>query len=205
MNHDPLQSKVSSPRRRALAWSTLARRGASALMVLLLGLVLWTFGEDRRGPDAQANAASWGHEALDTEPATLADWLPLAPANACGLGGSSCFKCHNGKRAGLPNMDQKKAPWHAQHSKVNNSCVGCHKGKRAAAPRSDPGKGPWHAQHAKVNNTCVGCHRGNPRVMKEDIAHAKMVAKPRDDSAGTCAGCHTSDLAKVKSAYTGGK
>lgn len=173
MNHDPLQSKVSSPRRRALAWSTLARRGASALMVLLLGLVLWTFGEGRRGPDAQANAASWGHEALDSEPATLADWLPLAPANACGLGGSSCFKCHNGKRA--------------------------------AAPRSDPGKGPWHAQHAKVNNTCVGCHRGNPRVMKEDIAHAKMVAKPRDDSAGTCAGCHTSDLAKVKSAYTGGK
>ena len=92
---------------------------------------------------------------------------------ACGLGASSCFKCHNGKRAG--------------------------------APKSDASSAPWHAQHAKVNNSCVGCHRGNPRVMKDDVAHAKMVAKPRDDGAGTCAGCHSADLAKVKTAYTGGK
>ncbi len=155
----------------------LLRRAASAVALLVLGAVLWTVGPDRRGPAGADPDATWGQEALqstsDAATESLADWLPMAPANACGLGASSCFKCHNGKRAG--------------------------------APKSDPGSAPWHAQHAKVNNSCVGCHRGNPRVMKDDVAHAKMIAKPRDDAAGTCAGCHTADLAKVKTAYMGGK
>ena len=175
----PTPSTVSppgpSPRIRSLR--TMARRAASTLALFTLGLVLWTVGPDRRGPAAVETEAAWGQEALlasdDSAAAGLADWLPMAPANACGLGASSCFKCHNGKRAG--------------------------------APKSEPASAPWHAQHAKVNNSCVGCHRGNPRVMKDDVAHAKMVAKPRDDSAGTCAGCHSADLAKVKTAYSGGK
>lgn len=153
------------------------RRAASILALFALGLVLWTVGPDRRGPTASDADLAWGQEALqesaESPGQAKADWLPMAPANACGLGASSCFKCHNGKRAG--------------------------------APKSDAGTAPWHAQHAKVNNSCVGCHRGNPRVMKDDVAHAKMVAKPKDDSAGTCVGCHSADLAKVKTAYTGGK
>lgn len=156
------------------AWRRSLHRAASLALALLLGVVLWTFGAPRGVSDAPQSVAAWGDEALQTEPAARTDWLPLAPANACGLGASSCFKCHNGKRAALPV--------------------------------SDPAKGPWHLQHSKVNNSCVGCHHGNPRVMKEDVAHTKLVAKPRDDTAGSCAGCHTSDLNKVKNAYAqGGK
>ncbi|MFO1298461.1 MAG: hypothetical protein U1F25_19670 [Rubrivivax sp.] len=37
--------------------------------------------------------------------------------------------------------------------------------------------------------------------MKDDVAHTKMLAKPRDDSGGSCGTCHTADLAKIKTAY----
>ncbi|MFO1218347.1 MAG: hypothetical protein U1E89_08265 [Burkholderiaceae bacterium] len=140
---------------------------------MLLALLLWSAGFDRRDADARADAAGWGGEAAQALAEDPLHWLPITPANACGLGASSCFKCHNGKRA--------------------------------AAPAADPAKAPWHVHHAKVNNSCAGCHKGNPRVMKEDIAHTKMLAKPRDDSGGACSGCHASDLAKVQTAYTGGK
>ncbi len=155
------------PRRRTLQRWIMA--GVSAV----LGLLLWTVDFDRRDPQSRAGAAGWGSEAADAQSVDPLHWLPLAPANACGLGASSCFKCHNGKRA--------------------------------PAPASDPAKAPWHAHHAKVNNSCVGCHKGNPRVMKEDVAHAKLLPKPRDNAGGSCATCHTSDLDKVQAAYTGGK
>ena len=174
MNPKPFPPENRTLPSRAGGWRRSLRRVASIALTLTLGLALWLFGADRRAGDAPQTVAAWGDEALQAQPNSLADWLPLAPANACGLGASSCFKCHNGKRA--------------------------------AAPNADPAKAPWHAQHSKVDNSCAGCHRGNPRVMKEEVAHTKMVAKPRDDSAGTCAGCHTSDLAKVKTAYVqGGK
>ena len=177
MNSKPSEHPGRTSARRCGIWQRPLRRAASLALALLLGLALWTFGAPRGAPDAAQSAGAWGDEALQAEPgaaAAVADWLPLAPANACGLGASSCFKCHNGKRAALPT--------------------------------ADPVKGPWHLQHSKVNNSCVGCHHGNPRVMKEDVAHNKLVAKPRDDTAGSCAGCHTGDLDKVKNAYAqGGK
>ena len=145
-------------------------RGGVLLSVLGLGMVLM-YGLAGKSGDEQARQAAngWGGETAAALAEGTSRLSPISLANACGLGASSCFKCHNGKRAGLPNMDSKKAPWHAQHRKVNNSCVGCHK--------------------------------GNPRIMKEDLAHAKMIAKPRDNSADSCASCHTSDLAKVQGAY----
>lgn len=151
------------------------RRTVTTLALLALAVLLWAVQFDRRDLEARGVAAGWGAESIDVAASDPLHWLPMAPANACGLGASSCFKCHNGKRA--------------------------------AAPTSDPVKAPWHATHAKVNNSCVGCHKGNPRVTKEDVAHAKMVAKPRDNSAQSCATCHTSDLAKVQDAYAnvGGK
>lgn len=170
----PTPHQPSSPRTGPATsrWRRLARRAASTLMVAALGLLLWTFGADPRGPEATTVAGAWGDEAAQARPTTMADWLPMAPANACGLGASSCFKCHNGKRAG--------------------------------APKADPAKSPWHAHHAKVDNSCVGCHKGNPRVMKDDVAHKNMLKTPRDDSGGSCAGCHTADLDKVKTAYASG-
>jgi hypothetical protein len=145
-------------------------RGGVLLSVLGLGIVLLSGLSGKTGEEATQQAANgWGGEAVVAIAEGATQISPFALANACGLGASSCFKCHNGKRAGLPNMDQKKAPWHAQHSKVNNSCVGCHK--------------------------------GNSRIMKEELAHAKMVAKPFDNKTDSCASCHTSDLAKVQGAY----
>ncbi len=163
MNREPIP-RTPRAAGRPSAW----RRRVSVLGIAVLGLSLWLFGADPRGSDRPA----WGDESAQAPESSALAWLPLAPANACGLGASSCFKCHNGKRAG--------------------------------APTADPAKAPWHAQHAKVNNSCVGCHGGNPRVMKEDVAHTKMVAKARDESSGNCGACHTSDLAKVKTAYLQG-
>ena len=140
------------------------------LSVLGLGVAVVSSLADRHVGQAEELAASgWGGEATVALVEGASRLSPIALANACGLGASSCFKCHNGKRA--------------------------------AAPGSDPAKSPWHAQHAKVNNSCVGCHKGNSRIMKEDIAHAKMVAKPRDNTADACGGCHKGDLAKVQGAY----
>jgi len=146
---------------RRWAWRSGLLSALAIGMALLAGLGTATRDE----PDAQA-AAGWGAEAVSALADSASRVSPIPLANACGLGASSCFKCHNGTRAKAPDT-----------------------------------KSPWHAQHAKVNNSCAGCHKGNPRIMKEDLAHAKMVAKPRDDSAGSCAGCHASDLSKVQGAY----
>ena len=164
---------MTAPQKKPKSARVRFGRAASLAVLMMLGFVLWFAGGDTRHDDMAQASAGWGQAAADATPGTHAlQWLPMAAANACGLGASSCFKCHNGKRA--------------------------------SAPANDVTKSPWHAQHAKVNNSCTGCHKGNPRVMKEDVAHAKMIAKPRDDSEGSCAGCHSADLVKVKAAYAAG-
>lgn len=145
-------------------------RGSVLLSVLGLSMAIVSNIADRTIRNVERQAATgWGGEAVVAIADQAVLLSPIAVANACGLGASSCFKCHSGKRAAAPNMDAKAAPWHAQHSKANNSCVGCHK--------------------------------GNPRIMKEDMSHAKMIAKPYDNSADSCAVCHAGDLDKVQSAY----
>jgi hypothetical protein len=37
--------------------------------------------------------------------------------------------------------------------------------------------------------------------MKQEVAHAKMLAKPRDNTGEACGGCHKGDLDKVQGAY----
>jgi hypothetical protein len=135
-----------------------------------LGLVVALLaGNGKTGaPEAPQAATGWGSESIAVLQSGLSKVSPISLANACGMGASSCFKCHNGKRAGAPNMDETKAPWHTHHKKVNNSCVGCHK--------------------------------GNPRIMKEDMAHAQMSKSPKG-GAESCGGCHKGDLAKVEEAY----
>jgi len=145
-------------------------RGGVMLSVLALGFALVSGLGAKHAEQAEAVAAEgWGAEATMVLAENASRFSPISLANACGLGASSCFKCHNGKRA--------------------------------AAPSTDPAKSPWHADHAKVNNSCVGCHKGNARIMKEETAHAKMVAKPRDNTSESCGGCHKGDLAKVQGAY----
>ena len=142
---------------------------AGAVLTFLGVAIVMLAGNARMSEPVEAQAASgWGAESLAALQDGLSKVSPIALANACGMGASSCFKCHNGKRASAPSMDDAKAPWHTHHKKVNNSCAGCHK--------------------------------GNPRLMKEDMAHDKMIKSPRD-GAESCGGCHKGDLAKFEAPY----
>ena len=150
------------------SWFGKWLRAGMVFSILTLGVALLATGGKPSDGANTAESPAWGSESLAELRGGLDRISPIALANACGMGASSCFKCHNGKRAGAPNMD--------------------------------PAKAPWHVQHKKVNNSCVGCHKGNPRLMKEDMAHAGMLKGPRA-GAEACGNCHTSDLAKFEAAY----
>ncbi len=76
----------------------------------------------------QAPSAGWGQEVLAVAREQAFELTPFSIANACGIGASSCFKCHNGTRASAPKSDKATNPWHPDHKTVNDSCVGCHGG-----------------------------------------------------------------------------
>lgn len=112
------------------SWQKLKHgmRTALALSVMAVG-VSWLVltGPDFPAPEghvANAQQSGWGSESLAELQQGLQKISPIAMANACGMGASSCFKCHNGKRAKAP----QEGKWHVNHKKVNGSCVGCHKG-----------------------------------------------------------------------------
>jgi hypothetical protein len=145
-------------------------RGGVMLSLLGLGVAVFAGVAGKHAEEMEMSGAEgWGAETVVAIAEGAERISPIALANACGLGASSCFKCHNGKRADAPGMD--------------------------------PVKSPWHAQHSKVNNSCVGCHKGNSRIMKQEVAHAKMLTKPRDNTADACGSCHKGDLTKVQGAY----
>lgn len=85
----------------------------------------------------------------------------IKPANACGLGASSCFKCHNGQRAPVPGADPAKDPWHVQHASVNNSCVGCHAGNPRLMKESMAHSGLLADPRATPDKSCAACHQGS--------------------------------------------
>lgn len=106
----------------------------------------------------------WGSESLAEVHQKAGVFSLIGVANACGLGASSCFKCHNGSRAEKPG--------------------------------SDPVKSPWHVQHDSVNNSCAGCHNGNPRIIRKQMAHRKLIANPVNTPEQSCASCHSGDESK---------
>lgn len=132
---------------------------------VLLG-ALWSGLGDEAAETPLRNAATpptpagaeWGQAAMQALQRHVLEGLPISVANACGLGASSCFKCHNGQRA--------------------------------PEPGSDPATAPWHVQHQKVNGSCVACHQGNPRLMKKNIAHNKLVPNPISKPQESCFSCH---------------
>lgn len=101
----------------------------------------------------------WGREAIEDLREYAAALSPIASANACGLGASSCFKCHNGTRASVPKMDAQKAPWHLEHKSVNGSCVGCHKGKDRLIKKELAHEGMIIDSRLKVVEACDVCHK----------------------------------------------
>ncbi len=108
------------------------------------------------GPDH--TPAAWGDEVLTDLSGRVVAALPVRVANACGLGASSCFRCHNGKRAPAPGEDTARQPWHADHKKVNNSCGGCHQGNPRLMKQSIAHKGLIANPVADPGEACVGCH-----------------------------------------------
>ena len=109
---------------------------------------------------AQENSADdgWGAEALEIIHTQAQQLSPITLANACGLGASSCFRCHNDKRAKAPNYSPVDAPWHAQHKSVNYSCTGCHQGNPRILKQEIAHKNLIVNAAAAPEKTCATCH-----------------------------------------------
>ena len=118
-------------------------------------------GGDRAGDRVSGDATyAWGDEMLADIHEHVINGLPIRIANACGLGASSCFKCHNGKRAAAPAMDAVKNPWHDQHQRVNGSCVGCHQGNPRLMKQDIAHSGMVANPISKPETSCFVCHEG---------------------------------------------
>jgi hypothetical protein len=121
--------------------------------------VMLSTGQDD-GRVAVTVDAGWGSEALAGRQDGVARLSPIPLANACGMGASSCFKCHNGKRAVAATMDSATAPWHTQHKTVNNSCVGCHRGNPRVMKQDVSHKNLLGDPRTDTAAACAGCHSG---------------------------------------------
>lgn len=106
-------------------------------------------------PAAAIPADGWGHEAIANVQQHMRKISPIADANACGMGASSCFKCHNGARAVAPRAEK----WHTDHKSVNDSCVGCHKGNARLIKAELAHAGLVKDARTQPDN-CAVCHKG---------------------------------------------
>lgn len=134
-----------------------------AIILLVSGttlLIVVHDGSDLSSVQVEAQEG-WGGEALSEVYHGMSRLSPIALANACGLGASSCFKCHNGKRASAANMNSAKAPWHSQHAKVNNSCVGCHQGNPRLMKVEMAHSGMLGDPRSNLQQACSTCHSGS--------------------------------------------
>jgi len=146
---------------------------AGALAIFTLVAVTWALlmtppaspEMSAHNPDASvaletagSDVSGWGREALNVVHEQAVAWSPIAVANACGMGASSCFKCHNGKRAEAPKMDKKAHPWHADHKNVNDSCVGCHSGNARIIKQDIAHAGLIKDPRPKPE-VCATCHK----------------------------------------------
>jgi len=105
------------------------------------------------------NSSPWGSQALVEENPTgyfLEHHVFIPLANACGLGATSCFKCHNGQRAPAPSPK----PWHTDHAKVNFSCNGCHKGNPRLIKTELAHTNLISNPLTQPSATCASCHMG---------------------------------------------
>ncbi|MEJ2691827.1 MAG: hypothetical protein P8166_01940 [Candidatus Thiodiazotropha sp.] len=104
-----------------------------------------------------APAEGWGSSAIASLEGGLRQLSPIPLANACGLGASSCFKCHNGKRAGAPTSQ----PWHQDHDRVNFSCAGCHGGNPRLMKEGIAHRGLVADSTSQPDKFCFKCHTGD--------------------------------------------
>lgn len=135
-------------------------RAAAAAGILVVALIAWSALSVIFAPAPKKSEATpgWGQEATRDLGGRIAALSPIAAANACGMGASSCFKCHNGQRAPAPVADKENGPWHADHKSVNNSCVGCHKGNPRLIKQSLAHADLLVDAREKPAETCKTCH-----------------------------------------------
>ncbi len=149
---------MSSNNHRATGWRQRLHGLWLPLLALPLLMAGWagyaTYVADNGIPVATDDG--WSGEVLEQIHTGLIEASPLGVANACGLGASSCFKCHNGKRAAAP---AEKA-WHTQHAEVNHSCVGCHNGNQRLMVERMAHKDLIADPRPKAGETCANCHEG---------------------------------------------
>lgn len=135
----------------------------TAFIVLFSGsTVAWlSLVSEQQSSMATVSSAEsgWGQEAIGNLREYAATLSPIASANACGMGASSCFKCHNGTRAAAPKMDAKTDPWHVDHKSVNGSCAGCHKGQQRLIKKELAHEGLIKDPRMKLADTCDACHK----------------------------------------------
>jgi hypothetical protein len=137
-------------------WDKWLFKAGLLYLVIPLVAIVWTcyaaYVSDNGMP--VADDGSWSSEVLANIHEGIVTGSPIPVANACGLGASSCFKCHNGKRAALPATQA----WHEQHAKVNHSCVGCHKGNERLMLQDMAHKDLVSDPRTKPQEICSHCH-----------------------------------------------
>lgn len=153
-----MQKKTIVDRLRAAARS-IARTAAGTAAVVAVALAWSLAGSTPERADGSVAAGSkpegWGAEAIAEVRDILRQTSPIAEANACGMGASSCFKCHNGTRAAAPS-EQK---WHTDHKSVDNSCVGCHKGNPRLIKKELAHAEMMKDPRSKPAEMCASCHK----------------------------------------------
>ncbi len=146
---------------------SLVRNFARALLLMTLVvtttivLVISSHDSDQALLAQDASQQGWGHVALSQVYSGMSGISPISLANACGLGASSCFRCHNGKRAVAASMDASKAPWHSNHTKVNNSCAGCHRGNPRLMKEKMAHSRMLSDPRSDLQQACATCHSGD--------------------------------------------
>lgn len=143
------------------------RRGAQVLMLFAAFGVVWSVAQDllqrAEAPLAANPESAWGGEVLASIHDKMEVLAPIRLANACGLGASSCFKCHNGSRAAAP----ADKPWHSDHGKVNNSCVGCHDGNARLLKKDIAHGGLVGNPVPQAQKYCASCHKQDHAELAE--------------------------------------
>lgn len=146
-------------------WGKTILRSGVALCVITVAGVLGVVvsddgpasGDSQRMAGVDEAAGGWGGEAPRSSAEGGMALQLIRTANACGLGASSCFKCHNGQRAEAP----KEAAWHQEHADVNYSCDGCHGGNPRLLKKTIAHSGLLANPVEAPDKACVDCHQGD--------------------------------------------
>lgn len=141
---------------KATGWAKWLRKVGLSLLVIPMVAIVWSgyagYVADNGMPVAEDG--SWGSDVLASVHEGIVTASPISVANACGLGLSSCYKCHNDKRAAAP----AKKDWHEQHNKVNHSCVGCHQGNERLMLQNMAHKDLIADPRSEPQKSCADCH-----------------------------------------------